>query len=148
MKHFGIILCFLYSLAGCAVLQNQPDRTLIPTELSNRLATDVVQHLQIVYPPAQTQLNLAQPVPETDHFGAALVFELREKGYAVQSYDTERPDLANNGLDFSYTVDRPVSDLFKELYRVQLKVGKTILTRAYTADNNTVNPAGAWSKLE
>jgi|GEM_PF-2255517 hypothetical protein len=148
MKRFRIIIFCLYSLAGCAVLQSQPDRTEIPTELSNSLSADIVQHLQNLYPPAQTQFNIVQPVPETDHFGASLVFELREKGYAVQSYDAERPEGADNGLDFSYTVDRPVSDLFKGLYRVQLRVGKTILTRAYTADNNTVNPAGAWSKLE
>jgi hypothetical protein len=120
----------------------------VPTELSNSLAADAIKQLQALYPPAQTKFNLGQPVPKTDSFGTELVFEMRENGYAVQTYDPTQPAGAVNGLSLQYAVDRPASSLFTGLYRVQLTVGKAILTRAYTAGNNTAIPAGAWAKME
>ena len=104
--------------------------------------------LQYLMDWAQTKFNIGQPVPETDSFGTALMLQLREKGYAVQTYDPTQPATAVAGLNTLYTVDKPASSLFAGLYRVQLTVGKAILTRAYTAGNNTTVPAGAWAKME
>ena len=145
MNRLIVIFCLLSSLAGCALLRTEPVTTPIPVELGNSLAADAIKHLQTLYPPAHTQFNIGQPVPETDNFGTALVFQMREKGYAVQTYDATQPAA---GLSTLYTVDKPASSLFQGLYRVQLTVGKAILTRAYTAGNNKAIPAGAWAKRE
>jgi hypothetical protein len=127
------------------MIQNEPFMAQMPAELSNSMAADAIKQLQTLYPPAQTKFNIAQPVPKTDSFGTSLVFEMREKGYAVQIVDSTQPA---EGLSTLYTVDKPASSLFAGLYRVQLTVGKAILTRAYTAGNNTAIPAGAWAKME
>ena len=148
MNRLLVTLFFLSGLSGCAMIQNEPFMAQVPAELSNSLAADAIKQLQTLYPPAQTTFNIGQPVPNTDGFGIALVFEMREKGYAVQTYDPMQPAGAVNGLSLQYAVDRPASSLFTGLYRVQLTVGKAILTRAYTAGNNTAISAGAWAKME
>ena len=148
MNRLLITLFFLSGLSGCAMIQNEPFMTQVPAELSNSMAADATKHLQTLYPPAHTTFNIGQPVPKTDSFGTSLVFEMREKGYAVQEYNLTQPVGAVNGLSLQYAVDRPASSLFTGLYRVQLTVGKAILTRAYTAGNNTAIPAGAWAKME
>jgi len=148
MNRLLITLFFLSGLSSCAMIQNEPFIPQMPAELSNSMAADAIKHLQTQYPPAQTKFNLGQPVPTTDGFGTALVFEMRENGYAVQIVDPTQPTGAVNGLSLQYAVDRPASSLFTGLYRVQLTVGKAILTRAYTAGNNTAIPAGAWAKME
>ncbi len=149
MNRLLVTFFFLSSLSGCATVRNDHFTTPVPVELGNSLAADAIKQLQSLYPPAQTKFNIGQPVPKTDSFGTSLVFELREKGYAVQEYNLTQPVVeAVNGLSLQYVVDRPASSLFQGLYRVQLRVGKVILTRAYTAGNNTANPAGAWAKME
>jgi len=149
MNRLVVTFLFLSSLSGCAIVRNAHFTTTpVPVELGNSLAADAIKQLQALYPPAQTKFNIGQPVPETDSFGTALVLQLREKGYAVQTYDPTQPATAVAGLSTLYTVDKPASSGFAGLYRVQLTVGKAILTRAYTAGNNTAVPAGAWAKME
>jgi type IV secretion system protein TrbH len=148
MNRLLITALFLGGLSGCATDRNEHLTTVVPVELGNSMAADAIKHLQTLYPPAQTKFNIGQPVPKTDSFGTSLVFEMREKGYAVQEYNLTQPAGAVNGLSLQYAVDRPASSLFAGLYRVQLRVGKAILTRAYTAGNNTAIPAGAWAKME
>jgi len=147
MNRLVVIFFFLSSLSGCAAVRNERFTTPVPVALGNSLAADAIKQLQALYPPAQTQFNIGQPVPKTDSFGTSLVLQMREKGYAVQAYDSKQP-AAVAGLSTHYTVDKPASSLFRGLYRVQLTVGKAILTRAYTAGNNTAVPAGAWAKME
>ncbi len=148
MNHLVVTFLFLRSLSGCAIVRNEHFTTTpVPVELGNSLAADAIKQLQTLYPPAQTKFNIGQPVPETDSFGTALVLQLREKGYAVQTFDPTQP-AAVAGLSTLYTVDKPASSWFAGLYRVQLTVGKAILTRAYTVGNNTAVPAGAWAKME
>jgi len=147
MNRLVVIFFFLSSLSGCATVRNERFTTPVPVALGNSLAADAIKQLQALYPPAQTQFNIGQPVPKTDSFGTSLVLQMREKGYAVQAYDPTQP-AAVAGLSTHYTVDKPASSLFRGLYRVQLTVGKAILTRAYTAGNNTAVPAGAWAKME
>ena len=149
MNHLLVTFFFLSSLSGCAAVRNDHFTTTpVPVELGNSLAADAIKQLQTLYPPAQTKFNIDQPVPKTDSFGTSLVFQMREKGYAVQTYDPIQPAEGLNGISTLYTVDKPASSLFSGLYRVQLTVGKAILTRAYTAGNNTAIPAGAWAKME
>ena len=145
MNRLFVTFFFLSSLSGCAIVRNEHFTTAVPVELGNSLAADAIKQLQTLYPPAHTKFNIGQPVPKTDSFGTSLVLQMREKGYAVQTYDPTQPA---EGLSTLYTVDKPASSLFAGLYRVQLTVGKAILTRAYTAGNNTAIPAGAWAKME
>ena len=145
MNRLVVTFFFLSSLSGCAAIRNDHFTTPVPAELGNSLAADAIKQLQTLYPPAHTKFNIGQPVPETDSFGTSLVLQMREKGYAVQTYDPTQPA---EGLSTLYTVDKPASSLFTGLYRVQLTVGKAILTRAYTAGNNMAIPAGAWAKME
>jgi hypothetical protein len=149
MNRLCFVTLFLLSgLSGCATDRNAHFTTPVPVELGSSLAADAIKQLQTLYPPAQTKFNLGQPVPKTDSFGTSLVFELRQKGYAIQEVSPMEPSEPLSGLSLTYTVDRPASSLIQGLYRVQLKVGKAILTRAYTDKNNTANPAGAWAKME
>ena len=143
-----LVTCFFLSLSGCATVPTDHFTTPVSVELGNSLAADTIKQLQSLYPPAHTTFNLGQPVPKTDNFGTSLVLKLREKGYAMQTYDATQSKLALDGLSILYTVDKPASSGFTGLYRVQLTVGKTILTRAYTTANNTAIPAGAWAKME
>ena len=145
MNRLVVTFFFLSSLSGCAAVRNDHFTTPVPVELGNSLAADAIKQLQTLYPPAHTKFNIGQPVPKTDSFGTSLVLQMREKGYAVQTYDPTQPA---EGLSTHYTVDKPTSNLFSGLYRVQLTVGKAILTRAYTAGNNMAIPAGAWAKME
>ena len=147
MNRLFVTFFFLSSLSGCATVRNEHFTTAVPVELGNSLAADAIKQLQALYPPAQTQFNIGQPVPKNDSFGTSLVLQMREKGYAVQAYDPTQP-AAVAGLSTHYTVDKPESSLFRGLYRVQLTVGKATLTRAYTDGNNRAVPAGAWAKME
>ena len=149
MNRLFVTFFFLSSLSGCATVRNDHfTTTSVPAELGYSLAADAIKQLQTLYPPAHTKFNIGQPVPETDSFGTSLVLQMREKGYAVQTYDPTQPAEGLAGISTHYTVDKPASSLFAGLYRVQLTVGKAILTRAYTAGNNTAIPAGAWAKME
>ncbi len=148
MNRLLVAFLLLSSLSGCATLRNEHFSTPLSVELGNSLAADAIKHLQILYPPAHTTFNLAQAVPKTDNFGTSLVLKMREKGYGVQTSNLTPSRQAAEGLSTLYTVDKPTSRVFAGLYRVQLKIGKTILTRAYTAANNTAIPAGAWAKME
>ncbi|WP_262966693.1 hypothetical protein [Methylobacter psychrophilus] len=149
MKHLLVTFFFLSSLPGCATVRNDHfTTTSVPVELGNSLAADAIKQLQIQYPPAHTTFNIGQPVLKTDSFGTSLVLQMREKGYAVQTFAPTQPAAALTGLSTHYTVDQPGACLVTGLYRVQLTVGKAILTRAYTAGNNTAIPAGAWAKME
>jgi hypothetical protein len=148
MNRLFITAFLLSSLSGCATDRNAHFIAPVPVELGSSLAADAIKQLQTLYPPAQTKFNLGQPVPKMDSFGTSLVFEMRQKGYAIQEVSPVEPAEPLSGLSLTYAVDRPASNLIAGLYRVQLRVGKAILTRAYTDKNNTATPAGAWAKME
>jgi hypothetical protein len=148
MNRLVVTFLLLSSLSGCATAPIDHFTTPVAVELGNSLAADAIKQLQSLYPPAHTTFNLGQPVPKSDSFGSSLVLKMREQGYAVQTVAPTQPPAALAGLSTHYTVDKPGSSEFAGLYRVQLTVGNTILTRAYTAENNTAIPAGAWAKME
>jgi len=144
------LVMLLTNLSGCATVPKEQEQASSPVsvELGNSLASDAVKQLQTLYPPAHTTFNIEQAVSKTDSFGNALVVQLRAKGYAVQIIDPQQPAKAVAGIGLHYTVDKPAARWYIGLYRVQLVVGKTTLTRAYSEANNTAMPAGAWAKLE
>jgi hypothetical protein len=148
MNRLVVTLLLLSGLSGCVTVPKNHFTTPLSVELGNNLAVDAIKQLQSLYPPAHTTFNLGQPVPKTDSFGTSLVLKMHEQGYAVQTVDHAPSTQTVTGLSIHYTVDKPASSVFAGLYRVQLNVGKTILTRAYTAKNNTTVPAGAWAIME
>lgn len=112
------------------------------------MAVDAIKQLQILYPPGQTRFNISQPIAQTDAFGTTLIKVMREKGYAVQVVSLEQMVGKSAGLTVQYTLDKPEIRLYDGLYRVTLSVGKSLLTRAYFASNQTAIPAGAWAVME
>ena len=98
MNRLFVTFFFLSSLSGCATVRNDHFTTPVPVELGNSLAADAIKQLQTLYPPAHTKFNIDQPVPKTDSFGTSLVFQMREKGYAVQIIDPTQPAEALAGL--------------------------------------------------
>ena len=143
-----VLVILLTGSSGCATVPNEPTPTPVSVELGNSLASDAIKQVQTLYPPAHTTFNIDQAVLKTDSFGNALVFQLRAKGYAVQIIDPQQPTKAVAGISVHYTVDTPAARWYIGLYRVQLVVGKTTLTRAYSEANSTAMPAGAWAKME
>jgi hypothetical protein len=148
MKLLLLTFLLVSALSGCITMPSDPFTTPVSVELGNSLATDAMKQLETLYPPAHTTFNMSQPVTETDSFGTSLVFQMREKGYAVQLINAKEPATVMAGLSTQYTVDKPASNGYANLYRVQLVVGKTTLTRAYSDGNNAAIPAGAWAKME
>ena len=144
------LVILLTGLSGCATVPKEQEQASSPVsvQLGNSLASDAVKQLQNLYPPAHTTFNIDQALSKTDNFGNALVVQLRTKGYAVQIIDPKQPVKAVAGIRFHYIVDNPAARWYIGLYRVQLVVGKTTLTRAYSEANNTAMPAGAWAKME
>ena len=137
------------------------------------IASDAVTRLTSLYPPAKTQFNLEAQTSED--FGSLLAGKLRAKGYAVLesrpartglstllSGDTfgqvypPKPVIAATppaappvppmlGIRLRYVLDHsPTGDLS----RITLKVGNSLLARAYIAVDGTIAPAGAWTYRE
>lgn len=154
--HKIVTLALLATLAGCASKPygNFAENASLTT--NQTLAADTAKQLMAVYPPASTRLNLVHEAP--DAYGRTLVSTLRAKGYALQEITDQQPKgeapkpikaatvyPAGPGLSMSYVIDNPPET---NLYRVTVTVGYQSLTRAYVAQNNTVQPAGAWTRKE
>ena len=145
------LMFLLAGLAGCASIEPYGNflGANAPATLNERLATDTVKQLTVLYPPASTRFDLGQPTP--DAYGSALVESLRIKGYAILEFEpdeaaqADNPDTAGPGLSLRYVLDAPAST---NLYRVTVMVGSQSLSRAYVAQNDTVAPAGAWVRKE
>ncbi len=170
MRAFTILLLIAeLGLAGCA---NSPIPTsasqgifaALPTAAVQKLVGDANVKLRALYPAASTQFELQQATH--DAFGTSLVESLRASGYAVLEAVPMLPNAlpitqlakpvdpglvasspaAARGLALRYIIDAP-ADL--SLYRVQLLVGDSSLSRAYRlAPDSTLHPAGAWVRKE
>jgi type IV secretion system protein TrbH len=137
-----------FLLAGCAsteLVGNFVPPQTTPS-LNRTMAYDTVKRLVPLYPPASTRFNLAQATP--DSYGTALVEFLRAKGYAILEFkpgtQAINPTTEAQALPLRYVLDAQGS----ELYRVMVSIGPKTLSRAYTVQNNTVTPAGAWAMKE
>ncbi|EHW7386064.1 conjugal transfer protein TrbH [Escherichia coli] len=162
MRKIISVIVLAASLAGCATSQYGSFVKSSPAVFDQKMATDTVTQLVKLYPPATTRLELQQATPDT--FGIALVNNLRAQGYAVMEYKpvaasaTPASATAADGKSAVQPAQstlpgyplRYVLDQFSgtNMYRVTVLVGSQSLTRAYTAQNDTVLPAGAWVRKE
>lgn len=135
--------------------------------LDEKIATDTVNQLARLYPPAKTQFSLIVSDPES--FGALLADRLRAKGYAL-SEKTERSRImppntfgaafspkpadgsnmpkeslaAEPGIELRYVLDHSG----KDFSRITMVIGRAVLTRAYLIENGAITPVGAWTFKE
>jgi hypothetical protein len=145
MNKVMLILLAMVGLEGCVSAEYGNFTSHTPPALNTMLLTDSVKQLEALYPPASTQLNIGQVIENTDSFGAGLISTLRNHGYAVQDY-REQP-LSTKGIRLQYLLDVPAITE-QALYRVKIRVGNNTLTRAYVVQNDTVIPAGSWTRRE
>ncbi|WP_025041281.1 hypothetical protein [Nitrosospira briensis] len=135
--------------------------------LDEKIATDTVNQLARLYPPAKTQFSLVVSDPES--FGALLANRLRAKGYAL-SEKAERPRImppdtfgavfspkpaddsnmpaqslaTEPGIELRYVLNHSGRDFS----RITMVIGRAVLARAYLIENGTIVPAGAWTFKE
>jgi hypothetical protein len=136
--------------------------------LDEKIATDTVDQLARLYPPAKTQFSLVVSDPES--FGALLADRLRAKGYALSEKAEERsrimpPDTfgavfspkpadgsnmpaqslaAEPGIELRYVLNHSG----KDFSRITMVIGRAVLARAYLIENDAIVPAGAWTFKE
>jgi hypothetical protein len=146
MKKLFIFMVFTISmlnLAGC--MTTYGNFTSASTSINQQMANDTANQLAMLYPPAQTRLNIKQSV--SDSYGMALIQYLRLKGYAIDVVDQNKTQSRQMpGLDFQYVLDVPAGSNF---YRVTVFVGQQSLSQVYRpAQNGKVYAAGSWVRKE
>lgn len=146
------LLALALGLGGCATTSQYGNFVQSAALDQQKLATDAVQQLAMLYAPARTRLELQQPTP--DPFGQALVKSLRDKGYALLEYapasaasqaSAPATTAASGGLPLRYVLDQAGDS---NLYRLTLMVGNQSITRPYLAQNGMFAPAGYWVRKE
>ncbi|SCX39185.1 hypothetical protein [Nitrosospira sp. Nsp1] len=135
--------------------------------LDEKIATDTVNQLARLYPPAKTQFSLVVSDPES--FGALLADRLRAKGYVLSEKTEERsrimpPDTfgaafspkpaddnmpkeslaAKPGIELRYVLNHSG----KDFSRITMIIGRAVLARAYLIENGAITPVGAWTFKE
>lgn len=164
-----MLLCA--SLGACALA---PIKEAAPRFAAHdeKIATDTANQLAKLYPPAKTQFNVVASSPVS--FSAMLADKLRAKGYAVSESRTAKSGIgailpgdfgavfprnpapaantpapsgsdAATGIELSYVLDHAAT---AEFSRITVKIGGSVLARAYLADNGAIAPAGAWTFKE
>lgn len=128
----------------------------VPAQHQTKLASEVAQQLQTLYPPASTRLNMLNPADDT--FGLQLITLLRNQGYAFEqrtspSIATTSKASASASLNSSPSASTPFTYTLDEIsspqsYRVTLKLGSQVLTRAYSVHGDTVLAISAWAHKE
>ena len=81
-----ILLCVF--LSACAGLPQPTRKEPGNTAFEERIATDTVNQIARLYPPARTQLNV---VSTPDSFGALLAAKLRGRGFGVAETIEAKP---------------------------------------------------------
>lgn len=147
MRKIIIAALFALTLAGCATTGQYGN--FVPAAANQQqIATDAVQQLATLYPPAKTRFELHQATP--DAFGLALVNTLRERGYALLEFSpadqakasaATAPAGAPAALPLRYVLDQAGTT---NLYRLTLLVGNQSITRPYLEENGSFVPAGYW----
>ena len=151
MRKIIIAALFALTLAGCATTGQYGN--FVPAAANQQqIATDAVQQLATLYPPAKTRFELHQATP--DAFGLALVNTLRERGYALLEFSpadqakasaATAPAGAPEALPLRYVLDQAGTT---NLYRLTLLVGNQSITRPYLEENGSFVPAGYWARKE
>ena len=156
MRKLAIIALLAGTVTGCASTASHEYGNFValsaPANLNEIIVADTMKQLVTLYPPGSTRFDLAQPT--TDAYGANLVQSLRLHGYALSEFVPAAASSGTNasgavsaspGLSLAYILDAPAG---LNLYRVTVMVGAQSLSRAYTAENKTISPAGAWARKE
>jgi hypothetical protein len=162
---YWVLLILLYAhLSACAGLPQPAGKDAGNPAFEERIATDTVNQIARLYPPARTQLNV---VSTSDSFGALLGAKLRGRGFGVAETIEAKPKVlpfafhddfhmradvqadpdnqsrrAVSGLELRYQLD--VATGVKgakgaqadSLSRITVKIGSAVLARAYLSDNN------------
>jgi len=157
MRKLIVAVLLSLGLAGCATHAPYGNFVENPTGLNqHEVASDSVEKITELYPPAKTRFELKQPTP--DAFGMALVRGLRDRGYALLEFDPEaakaqqqastataNPTPTGSGLPLRYVFDQFTGT---NMYRVTIMVGNESLTRAYSQESGGIVPAGYWVRKE
>lgn len=156
------------SLAACAGLPQPIQKEAGSAAFEERIATDTVNQIARLYPPARTRLNVVSASP--DSFGTLLAAKLRARGFGVSETIEAKPPVFSfsfneefrprldipaeqqnkphraPGLELRYQLDAAQPDAFS---RITVRIGNAVLGRAYLSqgDGGTVAPAGAWTYL-
>lgn len=146
MRSIFIFIILILGLAGCASTHGNYVAATAPINLTEKLIADTEKQITALYPPGSTSFAIKQSIPSSDAFGTGLLKALRNQGYSILEFSTlsKSDSGSGSGQPLQYVLDTPA----KGLYRLSITAGKTLLTRAYTVQNNVVVPAGAWVKLE
>lgn len=139
------------------------------TAFEERIATDTVNQIARLYPPAKTQLNVTSDAP--DSFGSLLTAKLRGRGFGVaetieakseafpftfnhefrpkpgspaDKEQENKPSRAAPGLELRYQLDQAQAGAFS---RITVRIGSAVLARAYVpdVDERGAAPVGAWT---
>lgn len=171
MRKLIVAVLFSLGLAGCATHAPYGNFVENPAGLNQQeIASDTVEKITELYPPAKTRFELKQPTP--DAFGTALVRGLRDRGYALLEFDPEaakaqqrqqatrstrtapnaeatpapaNPAPTGSGLPLRYVFDQFTGT---NMYRVTIMVGNESLTRPYSQESGGIVPAGYWVRKE
>jgi len=157
MRKLIVAVLLSLGLAGCATHAPYGNFVENPAGLNQReVASDSVEKITELYPPAKTRFELQQPTP--DAFGMALVRGLRDRGYALLEFDPEaakaqqqastataNPTPTGSGLPLRYVFDQFTGT---NMYRVTIMVGNESLTRPYSQESGGIVPAGYWVRKE
>lgn len=164
MRHFLIaLLCA--NLGACAFAPKTTDNRF--AGLDDRIATDTVNQLARLYPPAKTQFSLV--VSDPAGFGGLLADKLRARGYALTETAEKTPLIPPNtfggmfspkpagaddmpakpsarqgGISLRYVLDHSG----KDYSRISMVIGGAVLARAYLIDHGALSAAGAWTFKE
>ncbi|EPT1903696.1 lipoprotein [Escherichia coli] len=152
-------------LSGCATNSPYGNYLTEPARVNQaQLATEAVNQLVELFPPARSRFELQQPTP--DAFGQSLVKGLRNSGYAVLELEPKQSSAATTDTNeapsageepivsvpspsqtypLRYVVDNAGDS---NLYRLTLLVGTQSLTRPYLHQNGELLPAGYWVRKE
>nr|BCU00828.1 conjugal transfer protein TrbH [uncultured bacterium] len=160
MRKIAFVAVLALALTGCATTSPYGNYLQSATVDQQKLAGEAVKQLATLWPPAKTRFELQQATP--DAFGAGLVKELRESGYALLEFNpeaakakasasteaapaVEAPASATKALPLRYVLDQAGTS---NLYRLTLTVGNQSITRPYLEQDGALVPAGYWVRKE
>ena len=104
--HRVLLILLCAHLSACAGLPQPAGKDAGNPAFEERIATDTVNQIARLYPPARTQLNV---VSTPDSFGALLAAKLRGRGFGVAETIEAKPKVLPFAFhdDFRMSAGRP-----------------------------------------
>ena len=164
------LLCaFLAACTGLSDTVQLSRKDAASAAFEERIATDTVNQIARLYPPAKTRLNVVSEA--SDPFGSLLAAKLRGRGFGVTetieakpmafpfTFNDEfrpkpgspadqekenKPFHPTPGLELRYQLDQAQAGAFS---RITVRIGSAVLARAYVpdVDERGAAPVGAWT---